>query len=84
MRDFNCLARKPLCPGYIHTEMLDAVPPDVMAKSILPLIPVGRLGEPGDVARRAFPCGRRCKFRYRFDAVDQWRTIHGLKEGDER
>ncbi len=40
-----------ICPGYIHTEMLDAVPPDVMAKSILPLIPVGRLGEPGDIAR---------------------------------
>jgi acetoacetyl-CoA reductase len=31
--------------------MLDAVPPEVMAKSILPLIPVGRLGEPGDIAR---------------------------------
>ena len=40
-----------ICPGYIHTEMLDAVPPEVMAKSILPLIPVGRLGEPGDIAR---------------------------------
>jgi acetoacetyl-CoA reductase len=36
-----------ICPGYIHTEMPDAV----MAKSILPLIPVGRLGEPGDIAR---------------------------------
>jgi acetoacetyl-CoA reductase len=31
--------------------MLDAVPPEVMANSILPLIPVGRLGEPGDIAR---------------------------------
>jgi acetoacetyl-CoA reductase len=40
-----------ICPGYIHTEMLDAVPPDVMQKSILPLIPVGRLGEPEDIAR---------------------------------
>jgi acetoacetyl-CoA reductase len=40
-----------ICPGYIHTEMLDAVPPDVMAKSILPLIPVGRLGDPQDIAR---------------------------------
>jgi acetoacetyl-CoA reductase len=40
-----------ICPGYIHTEMFDAVPPDVMAKSILPLIPVGRLGEPEDIAR---------------------------------
>jgi acetoacetyl-CoA reductase len=40
-----------ICPGYIHTEMLDAVPPDVMQNSILPLIPVGRLGEPEDIAR---------------------------------
>jgi acetoacetyl-CoA reductase len=40
-----------ICPGYIHTEMLDAVAPEVMAKSILPLIPVGRLGEPRDIAR---------------------------------
>jgi acetoacetyl-CoA reductase len=40
-----------VCPGYIHTEMLDAVPPEAMEKSILPLIPVGRLGEPGDIAR---------------------------------
>ena len=38
----------------IHTEMLDAVPPDVMAKSILPLIPVGRLGDPQGTSRA--PC----------------------------
>jgi NAD(P)-dependent dehydrogenase (short-subunit alcohol dehydrogenase family) len=36
-------------PG-LHSEMLDAVAPEVMAKSILPLIPVGRLGEPGSRA----------------------------------
>lgn len=35
-----------ICLGYIHTEMLEAVPPDVMQKSILPLIPVGRLASP--------------------------------------
>ncbi len=40
-----------ICPGYIHTEMLDAVPPEVMEKSILPLIPVGRLGKPEEIAR---------------------------------
>jgi acetoacetyl-CoA reductase len=40
-----------VCPGYIATEMVMAVPKDVLEKSILPHIPVGRLGEPEEVAR---------------------------------
>ncbi len=40
-----------ICPGYIATEMVKAVPQDVMEKSILPQIPVGRLGEPEEIAR---------------------------------
>jgi len=40
-----------ICPGYIATEMVKAVPKDVLEKSILPLIPLGRLGEPEEVAR---------------------------------
>jgi acetoacetyl-CoA reductase len=40
-----------ICPGYIATEMVKAVPKEVMDKSILPYIPVGRLGEPEEVAR---------------------------------
>ena len=40
-----------ICPGYIATEMVMAVPKDVLEKNILPLIPVGRLGEPEEVAR---------------------------------
>jgi acetoacetyl-CoA reductase len=40
-----------ICPGYIATEMVKAVPKEVMEKSILPYIPVGRLGEPEEVAR---------------------------------
>jgi acetoacetyl-CoA reductase len=40
-----------ICPGYINTEMVQAVPKDVLEKNIIPLIPVGRLGEPEDVAR---------------------------------
>ena len=40
-----------ICPGYIATEMVKAVPAEVLAKSILPQIPVGRLGEPEEIAR---------------------------------
>ncbi|NEU96138.1 acetoacetyl-CoA reductase [Bradyrhizobium uaiense] len=40
-----------ICPGYINTEMLSAVPADVMQNSILPQIPVGRLGQPEEIAR---------------------------------
>ena len=40
-----------ICPGYIATEMVKAVPQDVMEKSILPQIPLGRLGEPEEIAR---------------------------------
>src|SRR6185503_18921897 len=40
-----------ICPGYIGTEMVRAVPKEVLDKSILPLIPIGRLGEPEEIAR---------------------------------
>ena len=40
-----------ICPGYIGTEMVQAVPKDVLEKNILPQIPVGRLGEPKEIAR---------------------------------
>jgi acetoacetyl-CoA reductase len=40
-----------ICPGYINTEMVQAVPKDVLEKSILPLIPIGRLGEADEIAR---------------------------------
>ncbi|MFB9261600.1 acetoacetyl-CoA reductase [Bradyrhizobium erythrophlei] len=40
-----------ICPGYINTGMLAAVPADVMQKAILPQIPVGRLGQPEEIAR---------------------------------
>jgi len=40
-----------ICPGYIATEMVMAVPRDVLEKNILPLIPAGRLGEPEEIAR---------------------------------
>jgi acetoacetyl-CoA reductase len=40
-----------VCPGYINTEMVQAVPKDVLEKNIIPQIPAGRLGEPEEVAR---------------------------------
>ena len=40
-----------ICPGYIGTEMVRAVPEEVLNKSILPHIPVNRLGEPEEIAR---------------------------------
>ncbi len=40
-----------ICPGYIATEMVMAVPKDVLEKSVIPQIPVGRLGQPEEVAR---------------------------------
>ncbi|HXW24231.1 MAG TPA: acetoacetyl-CoA reductase [Xanthobacteraceae bacterium] len=40
-----------VCPGYINTEMVQAVPKDVLEKAILPQIPIGRLGEPEEIAR---------------------------------
>ena len=40
-----------IAPGYIATEMVRAVPKDVLEKSILPQIPAGRLGEPEEIAR---------------------------------
>ncbi len=39
-----------ICPGYIGTEMVQAIDPDVLSKRILPQIPVGRLGLPEEVA----------------------------------
>ncbi len=40
-----------ICPGYIGTEMVRAVDEKVLNERILPQIPVGRLGEPEEVAR---------------------------------
>jgi len=39
-----------VAPGYVDTEMVRAVPPEVLEK-IVRRIPVGRLGKPEDIAR---------------------------------
>ena len=40
-----------ITPGYIATEMVKAIDPAIIEKAILPHIPVGRLGEPEEIAR---------------------------------
>ncbi|WP_193174659.1 acetoacetyl-CoA reductase [Oricola nitratireducens] len=40
-----------ICPGYIGTEMVRAIDEEVLKSRILPQIPVGRLGEPEEIAR---------------------------------
>jgi acetoacetyl-CoA reductase len=40
-----------ICPGYIGTEMVRAIDEKVLNERIIPLIPVGRLGEPEEIAR---------------------------------
>ena len=40
-----------ICPGYVATEMVMAVPKEVLDKAILPHIPVRRLGQPEEIAR---------------------------------
>ena len=48
---FKGITVNAVAPGYIGTEMVRAVPEDVLKTKILPLIPVGRLGEPEEIAR---------------------------------
>lgn len=40
-----------IAPGYIATDMVKAIPEAVIQKRVLPTIPVGRLGEPEEIAR---------------------------------
>jgi acetoacetyl-CoA reductase len=51
-----------IAPGYIDTEMVSAVPEDVLAK-IVARIPVGRLGKAEEIARGVlFLCGEDAGF----------------------
>ena len=51
-----------IAPGYIDTEMVAAVPPDVLEK-IVSRIPVGRLGRAEEIARGvAFLCSEQAGF----------------------
>ena len=48
---FKGITVNAVAPGYIATEMVRAVPEEILKTKILPLIPVGRLGEPEEIAR---------------------------------
>ncbi|MEO1024702.1 MAG: acetoacetyl-CoA reductase [Pseudomonadota bacterium] len=47
----NGITANAVCPGYIGTEMVRAIPEDVLNTKIIPQIPAGRLGEPEEIAR---------------------------------
>ncbi len=68
-----------IAPGYIDTDMVAAVPADVLEK-IVAKIPAGRLGQAQrDRPRRRLPDRRRRGVRHRVDAVDQRRAAHVLR-----
>ncbi len=48
---FKGITVNAVCPGYIGTEMVRAIDPEVLKSKILPHIPVGRLGEPEEIAK---------------------------------
>ena len=48
---FKGITVNAIAPGYIATEMVRAVPEEVLKTKILPLIPVGRLGEAEEIGR---------------------------------
>jgi acetoacetyl-CoA reductase len=48
---FKGITVNAVAPGYIATEMVRAVPEEVLNSKIIPQIPVGRLGEAEEVAR---------------------------------
>jgi acetoacetyl-CoA reductase len=52
-----------ISPGYIATKMVMAVPEDIRETKIIPQIPVGRLGEPDEVAALVlYLCSREAGF----------------------
>ena len=48
---FKGITVNAIAPGYIATEMVRAVPEEVLKTKILPLIPAGRLGEAAEIGR---------------------------------
>ena len=68
-----------IAPGYIATEMVMAVPKDVLEGKILPQIPVGRLGtRRGDRALRGVPRRRGRRLHHRRLPRRQRRAVYGV------
>ncbi|MGH8521483.1 MAG: acetoacetyl-CoA reductase [Cupriavidus necator] len=52
-----------ISPGYIATKMVTAVPQEILDTKIIPQIPVGRLGQPEEVAALVlYLCSREASF----------------------
>jgi len=52
-----------ISPGYIGTQMVMAIPKDILDSKIIPQIPVGRLGKPEEVAGLvAYLCSEEAAF----------------------
>jgi len=50
-------------PGFIATKMVTAVPQEILDSKIIPNIPVGRLGQPEEVAALiAYLCSNEAAF----------------------
>ena len=68
-----------LAPGYIDTDMVAAVPDEVLEK-IVAKIPVGRLGQAEEIARGVvFLCGEDAGFVTGSTMSDQRRSTHVLR-----
>ena len=46
----KCVTVNTISPGYIGTKMVTAIPKEILDSKIIPQIPVGRLGQPDEVA----------------------------------
>ena len=73
-----------IAPGYIDTDMVAAVPADVLEK-IVAKIPAGRLGQANEIARGVvFLCGEDAGFVTGSHAEHQWRAAYVLTQRRER
>ncbi len=73
-----------IAPGYVDTEMVRAVPPDVLQK-IVARIPMGRLGHASDIARGVvFLTADDARLHHRLHALDQRRPAYVLAASGAR